>query len=187
MAALDLLTGPHATYADGNDQGQNLARTLSELLMYQPPHFREERLDVQHGLIRAHPFGALVSAGCGWPGGEPFPIHHRCGCLAARDVARHVARANDQWEALDGSQDALVIFQGAYAYVSPSWYPTKAETGKVVPTWNYAIVHAHGRPRIVEDGAWLLRHVSELTVQHEAASPCPGASRTRRPSSWPGC
>jgi transcriptional regulator len=141
--------------------------------MYQPPHFREERLDVQHGLIRAHPFGALVSVGADGLVANHFPFIIDADASPLGTLRAHMARANDQWKALDGSQDALVIFQGAYAYVSPSWYPTKAETGKVVPTWNYAIVHAHGRPRIVEDGAWLLRHVSELTVQHEASQPVP--------------
>jgi transcriptional regulator len=120
--------------------------------MYQPPHFREERLEVQHALIRACPLGTLVSVG---PSGLtanhiPFltdPERSRLGVLRA-----HVARANPVWrEAAD--QEALVVFQGSESYITPSWYETKRETGKVVPTWNYAVVHAHGRLRVMDDEA----------------------------------
>ena len=86
-----------------------------------------------------------------------------------------MARANGQWKGLDGSGEALIIFQGPHQYITPAWYPAKAETGKVVPTWNYALVHAYGRPRIVEDPEWLLRHVSELTDVNEASMPVPWA------------
>jgi transcriptional regulator len=144
-----------------------------ELLMYQPPHFREDRLDVQHALIRTHPFGALVTLGPDGLMANHFPFIVDADAAPLGTLRAHMARANDQWKALDGAQDALVIFQGAYSYISPSWYATKAETGKAVPTWNYAIVHVHGRARVVEDREWLLRHVSELTVQHEASQPEP--------------
>jgi transcriptional regulator len=143
--------------------------------VYQPTHghFREERLDVKHALIRAHPFGAMVTLG---PDGlvanhVPFIVDataSRLGTLRA-----HMARASGQWKELDGSQEALVIFQGPDAYITPSWYPAKAETGNVVPTWNYAIVHVYGRPRIVHDGDWLLRHVSELSDVNEAGMAVP--------------
>ena len=136
--------------------------------MYQPPHFREERLNVLHDLIRAHPFGAMVTVGADGLVANHYPFvldpnQGRVGTLRA-----HMSRANTQWRELDGSQEALVIFQGTHAYITPSWYPTKAESGKVVPTWNYALVHVHGRPRAVHDPEWLLRHVGELTDQHEA-------------------
>jgi transcriptional regulator len=145
--------------------------------MYQPTHgnFREDRLDVQHALIRAHPFGAMVSVG---PDGlvanhYPFVVHPEASPLGT--LRAHMARANGQWKELDGSQEALIIFQGPYAYITPSWYPAKAETGKVVPTWNYAIVHAYGRPRIIQDPEWLLHHVSELSDVNEASMPVPWA------------
>ena len=136
--------------------------------MYQPPHFREDRLDVQHALIRAHPFGALVTIG---PDGlaanhMPFVVDAETGPLGT--LRCHVAKANGVWRDLDGSREALVIFQGVDSYITPSWYPTKAETGKAVPTWNYAIVHVHGRPRAMDDRAWLLRHLEALTAQSEA-------------------
>ena len=85
----------------------------------------------------------------------------------------HMARANDQWKHLDGEREALVIFQGVDAYITPTWYATKAETQKAVPTWNYTIVHVYGTPRIVDDAAWLERHVTELTNRHEGSQPEP--------------
>jgi transcriptional regulator len=87
----------------------------------------------------------------------------------------HVSRANSQWRELDSSIEALAIFAGPQHYITPNWYPEKAEDGKVVPTWNYAVVHAYGTIRVLEDPAWLLTHLKSLTAQHEAASPRPWA------------
>ena len=139
--------------------------------MYQPTHghFREERLEVQHALIRAHPFGAMVTLGVDGLVANHFPFIVDADASPLGTLRAHMARANGQWKELDQSREALVIFQGAHAYITPSWYPAKAETGKVVPTWNYALVHAYGRPRFVEDRAWLLRHVSELSDVNEAS------------------
>jgi transcriptional regulator len=136
--------------------------------MYQPPHFREDRLEVQHALIRSRPLGALVTVG---PAGLaanhiPFlidPAASRLGTLQA-----HVARANPVWRETDPDQDALVIFQASESYITPSWYETKRETGKVVPTWNYAVVHAHGRLRPIEDEAWLREQIAALTRLKES-------------------
>jgi transcriptional regulator len=141
--------------------------------MYQPPHFREDRLDVLHGLIRANPLGAIVTLGAdGLTANHiPFLVDDSAGQLGI--LRAHLARANPQWRDFDGEREALVIFQGADAYITPSWYPLKAETGKVVPTWNYAIVHVHGRPRAIEDRDWLLRHISELTDVNEAGRELP--------------
>jgi transcriptional regulator len=141
--------------------------------MYQPAHFREDRLDVQHALMRAHPFATLVTAG---PGGLvathlPVVLDPTGGPLGT--LRAHVARGNGQWRDLGAVEEALVIFQGADAYITPSWYATKRETGKVVPTWNYAVVHAYGRPRAVHDADWLARHVGELTAIHEGGRPEP--------------
>jgi transcriptional regulator len=139
-----------------------------EVYVYQPPHYREDRLEVQHGLIRANPLGALVTLGPDGLVANHLPFVVDAGASPLGTLRAHMARANQQWRDLDGSRDALVIFQGADAYISPSWYPAKAETGKVVPTWNYAIVHVHGRPRAVDDRDWLARHVAELTALNEA-------------------
>jgi transcriptional regulator len=136
--------------------------------MYQPPHFREERLDVQHALIRAHPLGAMVTIGPEGLTANHFPFIVDASASTFGTLRAHMSRANDQWRHLGGLKEALVIFQGPHAYISPGWYPTKAETGKAVPTWNYAIVHAHGRPRVIDDAEWLLRHVSELSAINEA-------------------
>jgi transcriptional regulator len=141
--------------------------------MYQPPHFREDRIEVQHDLIRAHPLGLLISAG---PGGLqanffPFLIYpHESthGTLRA-----HMARGNPQWRELAAVDECLVVFQGPQQYITPSWYPTKHETDKVVPTWNYVTVHVWGRPRAIEDGVWLRRQVEDLTNSQEGKRPAP--------------
>ena len=86
-----------------------------------------------------------------------------------------MARANDQLAALRAGGEALVIFQGPEAYVTPSWYPSKAEHGKVVPTWNYAAVHAWGTPRVIEDAAWLRDQIERLTASREGSRPQPWA------------
>lgn len=136
--------------------------------MYQPPHHREDRLDVQHGLIEAHPLGLLISNG---PDGIlanaiPFLLRRTDGPKGT--LLAHLARANPQWQTLDG-QNVLAVFQGPQAYVSPSHYVTKQETGKVVPTWNYAIVQARGVARVHTDPAWLDRQIDALTATHESA------------------
>jgi transcriptional regulator len=141
--------------------------------MYQPPHFREDRRDVQHALIKNHSLGLLITAG---PGGLqanfiPFLIdaaESEHGMLRA-----HLARANPQLRELAAVDECLVVFQGAQTYVSPSLYPTKQETGKVVPTWNYITVHAWGRPQVMDDAAWIRSQIEDLTRHKEAARAAP--------------
>jgi transcriptional regulator len=146
--------------------------------MYQPPHFREDRIEVQHGLIRSHPLGLLITAG---PGGLqanaiPFLVYSD---LAAKDFAphgtlrAHMARGNPQWRELAAAGECLVVFQGPQQYITPSWYPTKQEHGKVVPTWNYVTVHAWGAPQVIEDSGWLRRQIEDLTNLNEGALPKP--------------
>jgi transcriptional regulator len=135
--------------------------------MYLPAHFREDRIEVQHDLIRRHPLGLLVTAG---PGGLtanhiPFLIYADGSDLGT--LRAHVARGNPQWRELSSVEECLVVFQGPQSYVTPSWYATKQETGKVVPTWNYITVHAWGRPRAIEDSAWLRRQLDDLTASQE--------------------
>jgi transcriptional regulator len=143
--------------------------------MYQPAHHREDRLDVQHALMRAFPLATLVTNGSSGlvANHVPFlidPEASRLGTLRA-----HVARANPQWKEFDPAQEALVIFQGAERYVTPSWYATKRETAKVVPTWNYAVVHAYGPMRAIEDEGWLRAQIGDLTRASEAARAQPWA------------
>jgi transcriptional regulator len=143
--------------------------------MYQPVHFQEDDLGVQHALIRAHPLGLLISNG---PDGIlanpiPFLIYENEGPFGT--LRCHLSRANPQGQALGEWPDVLVVFQGAERYITPTWYATKAEHGKVVPTWNYATVQARGIARPSHDPAWLHAHVSALSTTHEAGRPEPWA------------
>jgi transcriptional regulator len=136
--------------------------------MHLPKHFEETRVPVLHGLIRTHPLGALVMRG---PDGLdanhiPFEIDPEPGPFGT--LRGHIARANPLWRERSPDPAALVIFQGPDTYVSPSWYPTKTETGKVVPTRNYAVVHAHGTVRFIDDRTWLRAFVEKLTHRHES-------------------
>jgi transcriptional regulator len=141
--------------------------------MYRPASFREDRLDVLHALIRAHPFAQLVTAGGQGLQANPLPMLIDPQASPNGTLRGHLARGNDQVAALCEGTEALVIFQGPQAYISPSWYPSKLEHGKVVPTWNYAAVHAWGVPRIIDDPAWLRRLVGNLTDNHERDRPNP--------------
>ena len=134
--------------------------------MYQPPHHREDLLDVQHSLIENHPFGLLISTAAAGPVANalPFLLHRHTGRLGM--LQAHMARANEQWRDLDG-QKVLTVFQGPQSYVSPSYYATKRETGKVVPTWNYAMVQARGLVRVRADAEWLDAQIDRLTSRHE--------------------
>jgi transcriptional regulator len=85
----------------------------------------------------------------------------------------HISRANPQWRDHTPSVEALAIFSGPHHYITPSWYPEKEEPGKVVPTWNYVVVHAYGHLKVMEDGEWLMAHLSKLTNIHEAGLPVP--------------
>ncbi len=136
--------------------------------MYLPEQFQESRLSVLHDLIRSHPFGALVVlAGTELLGAHlPFLLCSERGDKGT--LCGHVARANPVWKHFGGSVEALAIFQGPHAYISPSWYPSKETDGRAVPTWNYAVVHAYGAPRAIEDPNWLHEHVTQLSAAHEA-------------------
>jgi transcriptional regulator len=140
--------------------------------MYLPAAYREDRRDVQFDLLRAHPLGLLVSAG---PGGlmanpVPFTAYPDEG---AGVIRAHVARANPQWQELAAGTECLVVFSGPHAYISPSWYPSKADNHRSVPTWNYATVHVWGKPQLREDAAWLRRQIDDLTQVHEGGRPEP--------------
>jgi transcriptional regulator len=143
--------------------------------VYQPPHHCEDRLEVQHALINAHPFGVLVTLGEGGLVANhiPFILDGVAGPLGT--LRGHVARANGQWRDFRRDVEALVIFQGPQSYITPSWYATKQETGKVVPTWNYAVVHAYGALRAIEDANWLRDQIEALTVMQEGGRTAPWA------------
>ena len=142
--------------------------------MYLPELFRVEDVPQMHALMRARPFAALVSAGSAGLFASHLPT-------VLKDEGRHgviechLARANPHWRDLAASGETLMIFQGAQGYITPNWYPSKAEDGKVVPTWNFAVVHAYGRTQVMDDEEWLRRHVTELTAQQESDQPLPWA------------
>jgi transcriptional regulator len=135
--------------------------------MYVPRHFAETRVDVLHDLIRRYPLGTLVvSAPEGLEATHvPFEIDAQPAPFGT--LRCHVARANPIWQQLAADLPVLVVFQGEQSYVSPSWYVSKQENGKVVPTWNYAAVHAYGTAKAVQDAAWLRQMVEDLTNRHE--------------------
>jgi transcriptional regulator len=134
--------------------------------MHVPDQFRVEDVGEMHALMRARPFATLVSAGSAGLTATHLPT-------VLKDegehgvVECHLARANPHWRDLAEGREALMIFHGPDGYVTPNWYPSKAQHGKAVPTWNYAVVHAYGRPEVVQDKAWLRRHVGELTDRQE--------------------
>jgi transcriptional regulator len=138
--------------------------------MYQPPHHAEDRVEVIHALIRAHPLGLLVSNGEDGPTANPLPFLLDADVGPHGRLRAHLSKANPQWRQIAERPDVpvLVVFQGVDTYITPSWYATKRETGKVVPTWNYAIVQARGHARIIDDRDWLAGQIRELTGTHEA-------------------
>lgn len=136
--------------------------------MYIPASFREDRTEELHALIRAYPLGSLITHGADGLQASPLPF-----LLEGDTLQAHMARANPHWKTLVGSAECLVIFQGPDAYVTPDWYPGKAATHKVVPTWNYAAVHVRGTIRVVDEPDWLTRQIARLTEAHEGARPAP--------------
>ncbi len=137
--------------------------------MYQLAAFREDRIEVQHDLMRAHPLALLVTAGPAGLMANPVPFLVYAEASERGTLRAHLARGNPQWRELAAVEDCLVVFQGPQDYVTPSWYATKRETGKVVPTWNYVTVHAWGRPRVVDEAGWLRRQLDDLTLLLEGA------------------
>jgi len=135
--------------------------------MYCPALFREDRLEVQHALIRSNPLGLLISHGSTGLVANLLPFVLKTGDSERGVLQAHMARANPQWRELD-DQAVLVVFRGPDAYVSPSLYATKKETGKVVPTWNYAMVQARGKSRLRDSTDWLSPQLNSLTNGREA-------------------
>ena len=143
--------------------------------MYQPPHFREERPEILARLLEAHPLGLLVRTGAGGLEADPLPFLLDGAAAPGGRLIAHVARANPIVGDLSDGSEVLAVFQGAEAYVSPSWYPSKAEGGRVVPTWNYVTVQVRGRARLVDDAGFVREVVERLTNRAEAGRPEPWA------------
>jgi transcriptional regulator len=142
--------------------------------MYQPSHFRIEDHAALHALMREHPLATLVV-----PTAAGLEINHVPLHVDVRDGALvlvgHVARANPVWQAAT-TGEAAAVFQGPQTYITPNWYPSKREHGKVVPTWNYSAVQLSGRARVHEDAEWLRAAVDMLTERHEGPRDEPWAT-----------
>ena len=141
--------------------------------MYLPPYHVETDVAVMQALIQAHPLGTWVTSG-----DQGLVANHIPFILDATrgphgTLRAHVARANPVWRALSGGTDSLVIFQGPQSYITPTWYPGKQIDGKVVPTWNYTVVHARGVAHAIEDPVWIHQLVTDLTQANESSNPQP--------------
>ena len=136
--------------------------------MYVSKQFREERAEVLARAVRSIQLASLVTAGPNGLQVSHVPMVLKEAEDGAWTLESHVARPNPHWRLAAAETVSVAVFQGPQAYVSPSWYATKREHGKVVPTWNYIAVHAHGRLEAVEGQAWLLAHLNDLTSVNEA-------------------
>ncbi|MCK9380381.1 MAG: FMN-binding negative transcriptional regulator [Sulfuritalea sp.] len=135
--------------------------------MYLPAQFEESRTEVLRELMREHPFATLVTHGADGLTANHLPLHLEPEIGPFGALQGHVARANRLWQQF-ADTEVLVIFHGPQVYVTPSWYETKREHGKAVPTWNYVVVHARGRLRAIDDPAWLVQQLETLVTHHEA-------------------
>ncbi|MBX9795217.1 MAG: FMN-binding negative transcriptional regulator [Burkholderiaceae bacterium] len=141
--------------------------------MYVPPHFALTQPEKLHRIMQAHPLGVLVTSGLSGLDADHIPFEFNMATGPLGTLSAHVARANPLWQRCATGTEVMVIFRGAEAYVSPSWYPSKHEAHRQVPTWNYEVVHAHGRITVHDDDRFARRIVARLTRHHEAAESKP--------------
>lgn len=141
--------------------------------MYIPAQFLEERPEVLSAFIERHPLGTLIALSSDGLTADHVPMLWSAGNGTRGFLRGHIARANPLWQALTHDSPVLVVFHGASRYITPSWYPAKQEHGKVVPTWNYSVVHAHGTIRFFDDRDHLLDAVTTLTAAMESARDTP--------------
>lgn len=141
--------------------------------MYVPSHFEENRSGELQRLMRDHPLATLVTNGPDGLDANHIPFEFDADGAAHGVLRAHVARANPICAPAYDDSEALVIFRGDAAYISPNWYPSKHESHNMVPTWNYRVVHAHGRLRIRDEEPYVRALVARLTRTHEAGQPVP--------------
>ncbi|MFN5141802.1 MAG: FMN-binding negative transcriptional regulator [Burkholderiales bacterium] len=141
--------------------------------MYIPAHFAIKHTQDLHAIIRAHPLGALVTLGPEGLDANHIPFELDASQGEQGLLTAHVARANPVWQQCKGSVDVLVIFRGNQSYISPNWYPSKHETHRQVPTWNYEVVHVHGRLTVMDEEKFVRGVVARLTREHELNEPRP--------------
>jgi transcriptional regulator len=141
--------------------------------MYTPKAFEVTDLPMLHAAMKASELATLVTITTNGLLATHLPLLLDEARGEYGTLTGHVSRANVQWRETDSNAEALIIFLGLDTYVSPNWYPAKQETGRVVPTWNYASIHAYGRITFIEDPEWLRTMVTDLTKKHEASFPAP--------------
>ena len=135
--------------------------------MFKPPIFVEEREEIIHDLIHSNSFGTLISIVDGEIAADHLPLLFKPQLCEKGVLQAHISKGNPLWKKHQAGQEVMVIFQGPHHYISPSWYASKAEHAKVVPTWNYAVVHVHGTLKIIENHDWLLNHINQQTDKNE--------------------
>ncbi len=137
--------------------------------MYVPDQFQASRIEDMHDLIRSYPLATVVTLSSNGLNANHIPFHLSVDSSPFGTLQGHIARSNPMWNDLADDVDVLVVFHGPNTYISPSWYATKKDSGKVVPTWNYMVVHAYGSLKIIDDASWLLSQLELLTADNEAA------------------
>jgi transcriptional regulator len=135
--------------------------------MYVQNIFEETRTEVLHGLMCDHPMASLVMLTPNGLDANNLPIEVDATRGPLGTLRCHVGKMNPCWRDFSPDLEAMVIFQGPNAYISPSWYVNGQKSGKVLPSWNYAVVHAYGTIRVMDDDAWLMRHLGELARRNE--------------------
>lgn len=141
--------------------------------MYLPKQFEETSVPVLLSLIKAHPLATVITMSVSGLNANHIPMVFAENTRGQKVLRGHVARANPMLSDLAASPQTLLVFQGAEHYITPSWYATKKETEKVVPTWNYAVVHVKGQMQVVDDAAWLHQQLEDLTAQQESGRDMP--------------
>jgi transcriptional regulator len=141
--------------------------------MYVPAHFAESRPEELRRIITENPLGAIVTHSDAGLDADHLPFEFDPSAGSHGVLSAHVARANPIWQRHPTGTHVMVIFQGAQAYISPNWYPSKHETHQLVPTWNYEVVHAHGILSIHDDEKYVRRVVAQLTRRYEATEAKP--------------
>lgn len=141
--------------------------------MYIPAHFAEIRPEALQRIMREHPLGMLVTHGGTGLDADHLPFEFNADAGTHGTLIAHVARANPLWQRCPTGTQVMVVFRGAEAYISPNWYPSKHETHRQVPTWNYEVVHVHGTLTVHDDARFVRRVVARLTQRHEATEPKP--------------
>lgn len=151
--------------------------------MYVPPHFSEPCTETLHALITQCPMGLLITQGKSGLDANHIPFHLDSTVGPFGVLHAHVARKNPVWQDIATGDEVLAVFQAGDAYISPNWYPSKHETHRQVPTWNYKVVHARGKVTLHDDERYVRGVVARLTRTHEADQPVPW-KMTDSPKEW---